>query len=131
MAAPVVASTDLTVAASSLQSCAPAVPVGVVAPAAAVSALAERQAAHIHRAADDPPQMRGPPAPLHTPSSPIATAGAGTPPAGGASGGRDFAIDGDAIVFELPDGDVAVAPQSSDHAAPASANAGARAPPVA
>ncbi len=118
-------------AATSAQSCAPVISVGVSAAPAAVSELAGRQAVHAHRTAGDPPQLRGPPAPIDAPSSPVATVGGGAAAPGGASGERDCAIQLDQVVLELPDGGLAFGVDRCAPTAPAPANAGARAPPVA
>jgi hypothetical protein len=98
----------------------------------AAAAMAARPVVRPHRGTDqEPPHLRGPPAPLHTPSGPSATAGAAAAAAGGASGERDSAIEAAQISFELTDGEIVVAGDCAAHVAPAPAKAAARAPPVA
>ncbi|HET6447860.1 MAG TPA: hypothetical protein VFG31_02030 [Conexibacter sp.] len=93
--------------------------------------LTPRPVVHQHSAATEPPQMRGPPAPLDAPTSPNATAGGGGVAAGGASSDRDAAIHADLISFELADGETVLASDCDDCVASAPARAAARAPPVA
>jgi hypothetical protein len=106
--------------------------VGVVSSPQTAAALAGHPAVHPRGERDEPPRLRGPPAPLDPQSSPFATGGNGGTAPGGANGERDSAIHADQIVLELADGVVVAAPEHScDHDAPAPANAAARAPPVA
>ena len=131
IAAPAVVDATPSATAAPAQACTPVGAGAAVTSPQTAAALAGHPIEHPHGASDEPTHLRGPPAPLDTPSSPCATAGTAGAAAGGASGERDCAIHADQIVFELADGATAVAADSSDHVAPAPANAAARAPPVA
>ena len=131
IAAPSVVDAAPDVAAAPAQACTPVDAVGVVTSPQAAAALAGHPIAHPHGATDEPTHLRGPPAPLDTHPSPFATGGSGGAAPGGANGERDSAIHAEDVVLELADGSTAVAADSCDHAAPASASAAARAPPVA
>ncbi|HEU4703598.1 MAG TPA: hypothetical protein VFS37_14035 [Conexibacter sp.] len=120
----------VSVAAVPAQAC---TPIGVVIASDAPqvgSGLTTHSTVRTHRAYQDPPVVRGPPAPLQSPSSPTATVASASAGTGGANGDRDCAILADQIAFTLVDGGYAGASDCCDHAAPAPANAAARAPPV-
>lgn len=130
IAAPAPIENNAPTAAVLAQAC---TPIGTVAAADAPqvgAGLSTRTAVRTHRTDDEPPAVRGPPAPLDSPTSPIATAAAASASTGGASGERDSAILAEQIVFTLADGGCAVASEDCDHVAPAPASAAARAPPV-
>jgi len=112
------------------QACTPIGTVAVTDGPQGATGLASRADSHPRRVEDDAPMVRGPPAPLQSPSSPIATAGAASSGPGGASSDRDCAILADQIVFTLAERGCATASTCCDHVAPAPANAAARAPPV-
>jgi hypothetical protein len=131
IAAPSVVDATPDVVAAPAQSCTPAGTVGVVTSPQTAAAFAGHPIAHPHGATDEPTHLRGPPPPFDPQSSPFATGGSGGAAPGGAHGERDSAIHAEEIVLELADGSTAVAVNSCDHVAPASASAAARAPPVA
>jgi hypothetical protein len=109
-------------------------PIGVfaeAAPSQAGAGLSPRPVVRPHRVDGDPPLVRGPPAPLDSPSAPVAVPAGGSAAPGGISGERDAAVLAAQIVFVLAERGTSVAVDASDHIAPASANAAARAPPVA
>lgn len=112
-------------------SCTPIGIVDVVPASETVDGVAVESVVRPHRAGGEPPLVRGPPAPLESPSAPFAAAGSASAATGGASGERDCGILADQIVLTLVDAGSAVATDRSVHAAPAPANAAARAPPVA
>jgi hypothetical protein len=131
IAAPAAPGAGTSVTVAPAQACTPIGAVAVTEGPQGATGLASRADIHPRRVEDDAPTVRGPPAPLQSPSSPIATAGAASAGAGGASSDRDCAILADQIVFTLAGGGCATASDCCDHAAPAPANAAARAPPVA
>jgi len=131
IAVPAIVDTTPIVAAAPAQACTPIGTASSVTSPQAVTAFAGHPVTHSHGTSDEPQHLRGPPAPLHTPASPYATGGSTGAAPGGANAQRDCGIHADQIVFELADGGTAVAADSCDHTAPASANAAARAPPVA
>ena len=109
-------------------------PIGTVAATGAPqvgTVVAPHPTTRTHRVDDDPPLVRGPPAPLDSPSSPMATAAGGSAATGGVSGERDCAILADQLVLTLAGGESKVADDCRDHEASAPAEATARAPPVA
>jgi len=130
IAAPAAATGGTPVAATSAQACTPIGTIAATVTPQVGTTLVTRPVTRTHRVDDDPPLVRGPPAPLQSPSSPIATAAAGGAATGGVSGERDAAVLADQLVFTLADGGFAVASDCCDHVAAASANAAARAPPV-
>jgi len=125
---PVETSTPATAVAA--QACTPNGTVAAVNAPQVGGGLATHAAVRTHRTDDEPPAVRGPPAPLDSPFSPAATAAAASAGTGGAGGDRDCAVFADQIVFTLADGSRPVASGSCHHAAPAPASAAARAPPV-
>jgi len=112
------------------QACTPIGTAAAVDAPQGTTSLANHAVTHPRRAQDEAPMVRGPPAPLQSPSSPIASAASSSAGTGSASGGRDCAILAVQIVFTLADVACATAGDCCDHAAPAPANAAARAPPV-
>ena len=130
IAVPSVADTTPTVAAAPAQACTPVGTVSMVS-SQTTSSLPGRIIVHPRRGDDEPPHLRGPPAPLDPSAPSFATTGSGGAAPGGASTERDCAILTDQIALTLADGGTALVDGSCDHLAPAPANAAARAPPVA
>lgn len=130
-AGPGMSDAPVAVVATSPDACAATVPVGVVTSPEVVTELAEREAAHRERTADEPPQIRGPPAPLDPSESPAATSASSGSALNGQGGGGDDAICGDAIAFELSGDEPFVAAPRGEHAPPALTSLAPRAPPVA
>ncbi len=112
------------------QACTPIGTVVTTADPQGGAVLATRTTVRTHRAQDEQPLVRGPPAPLESPSAPVATPASGGPATGGVSGERDCAILADHVAFTLADGGSPAAAERCDHVAPAPANVAARAPPV-
>jgi hypothetical protein len=130
IAAPATVDPAAPVTAAPAQAC---TPIGTVVTTPAPedgAALATHTTVRTQHAEDELPLVRGPPTPLESPSSPVATAASGGAAPGGVSGERDCAILADHVVFTLADGGYPAAADCCDHVAPAPANAAARAPPV-
>jgi hypothetical protein len=131
-ATPAAAADDAPVAFVSAPACTPIGTVDAAAPSQTQNGLHGHPAVPSRRSGGEPPAVRGPPAPLESPSAPLAVAGSGSAAPGGVSGERFSAILADQIVFLLDgDGASAFVFACCEHVAPAPANAAARAPPVA
>jgi outer membrane biosynthesis protein TonB len=131
IAAPASIDADARVAVAPASACTPTGTIEVSAAPQSAAGFVVHTTVRTHRSDGAPPVVRGPPAPLDLPSSPIATAGVASAATGGIGGQRDSAILADRIVFTLAEDGAAVLADRWDHVAPAPTSAAARAPPVA